>query len=85
MLQGSCQCSRIVAFARMDDHIRRLIDDGDEVVFVNDIQRNVFRGKLIIGQFRQANRDPVIDPHAAGGFDGQAVDQHRLLLDRFLE
>ncbi len=84
-LQGARQRSPVVALAGMHDQAGGLVEDDDRVVLVNDIERNVLRGQRAIGQLGQLHRDDVIDSQFARSFDGDAVNQDRMLVDRPLK
>ena len=51
--KGICDCAVGVASCGVDDDIGGLIDDDDVVVFVDYIERNVFRRDFSAGQFGQ--------------------------------
>ena len=58
---------------RMDDHSRRLVDDHQLLVFVKDLQGDVFRAGRLAGDFRQDDGDPLAFVQAVGGLAAAAV------------
>ncbi len=56
-LQRTGQRAAVVPFAGMDDQPGRLVEHDDRVVFVKDIERNVFRRQRAVGQLGQADRN----------------------------
>ena len=57
----------------MDDHPRRLVDEHQVLVFVKDIQGNVFRPGRLAGDLRQDDGHPLAFAHAVGGLAAAAV------------
>ena len=58
-LQGVDQRAAPVALGGMDDHVERLVDDGQELVLVEDVERNVFRHGQIVSGFRQPDANLI--------------------------
>ena len=58
---------------RMHDHAGRLVDDHQLLVFVKDVQGDVFRTGRLAGDFGQDHGDPLAFTQAAGGFAAAAV------------
>ncbi len=83
--QGIGQRARSDSRGRMNDHRCRLIYDDQVVVFVNNVEGNIFglefrrrkRGELCV--------DLIVGPELVRRFRGAAVDQHVLLFDQTLE
>ena len=64
-LQRTGQRSAVIPFSGMHDQPGRLVEHDDRVVFMNDVERNVFRRQRAIGQLGQADRNAVVDPQLA--------------------
>ena len=58
----------------MHDHPRRLVDDHQLVVLVEDLQGDVFRPRRLAGDFRQDDGDALAGVEAIGGLAAAAVD-----------
>jgi hypothetical protein len=73
------QSSGTVADRRMHDHAGGFIDDDDVVIFIHDVERDLFGlGRHIVGigsHQRDGNAVPVMQ--ATVGFHRDSVDQER--------
>ena len=58
-LQRAGQRARPMPFGGMDDHAGRLVDRGQPFVFVENLQRNVFRLGPLPRHLGQHDRDPL--------------------------
>ena len=75
--QGIDQRARIVAVAGMDDHAGRLVDDNQVVVFIQNVERNVFGDDFQFAE-RVGHDDlyPIRGLHLITRLDGRAVHQN---------
>ena len=74
--------SRVVPWGRMDDHPRRLVDDGDVIVFVKDVQRDGLRDRLDHEGVRYLQVDDISRDHAVRRVGGMTVDVYQVALDQ---
>ena len=58
--EGVCDCAAGVASCGVDEYIGGLIDDDYVVVFVEDIERYIFRRDFRFWQFGQGDFDEVV-------------------------
>ena len=65
-LQARRQRPPVVRLARMGDHPGGFVDDDQRLVFVDDLQRNVFRRERLIGAVRGAAPRACRSPADAG-------------------
>jgi hypothetical protein len=69
----------------MDDHPRRLVDNQEIVILVENLQRYLLGGHLGLARRRNGERHPVTRPHFVVRGDGSAVQQNAALLDETLD
>jgi hypothetical protein len=84
--QGIDQRPRVVAGRRVGHHASRFVDHYEVVVFVNDVERDIFSGDR--ARFRcQGDFDRDCFPAAQGMFgrDDKGIDLDRPLPDQFLD
>ena len=72
-LQCSSERPAVAAFAGVNDHPRGFIDDNQAVVFVKNVERNVFRRQCLVRQRGQTDAERIIDAQATARFDRQTV------------
>lgn len=72
-LQRTGQRARPVSAGRMHHHARRLIDDGHDIVFVEDVERDVFRAGRLAGNLGEHDRDPLTGLEPIGRLTAAAV------------
>jgi hypothetical protein len=65
----------------MDDHPRRLVDDGDVIVFVEDVQRDGLPDRLDYEGLRYLQVDDISRGHAVRRVGGMTVDPDEVALD----
>ena len=73
-LQSRGQRAGPVPFGRVNDHARRLVDHRQMSVFVQDIERDVFRRRALARQVGQRDRDVFAAVQPIGRFDAQPID-----------
>ena len=72
--QGVDQRPRIVAVAGMDDHAGGLVDDNQVVVFIQNVERNVFGNDFQFAErIGHDDLNPVRGLHLVTRLDGRAV------------
>ncbi len=72
-LQRAGQGAGPMSPRRMDDHPRRLVDEHQLLVFVEDVQGDVFRTGRLPRNFRQDHGDALAFAQAVGGLAAAAV------------
>ena len=73
-LQGVGQCAAPVPLGRVHDHVKRLVDDGQEFVLIKDVERDVFGEGRGMGGLSKLDADRVADAHLEAGLAGSVVD-----------
>ena len=83
--QSVYQCSGRMSRCRVDNHPFGLVDNQKVIVFIHNVQRNVFRLKFQRFRLRQRheNRIPCLLSVVFG--DGSAVDRHIPMLHPVLQ
>ena len=76
------QRAGVVAGRRVDDHARRLVDDRQVVVLVNDLEWNRLRRGFGYVSLRDLELHDVARHHAVRRVGGLAVDPHEVALDQ---
>ncbi len=84
-LQGARQSSAIVALAGVHNQSGRLVEHDNRLVFMHDVERNVFRRQCAVRQLGKPHRDDVVDPQLPRRLDRNAVNENRLLINGFLK
>ncbi len=69
----------------MDDHGGGLVDDRQEGVLIEDIERNVLGDRFGVTRFRLLDADHVAVTDAVAGLGGLAVDHDSRGLDDALD
>src|SRR5216683_1451551 len=75
------QRSGVVAGRGVHDHPGRLVDDGEILVFIKDIERDVLRGGVADVGLRDLELDHVARGYVVGGIGSVTVDVHEVALD----
>ena len=75
-LQRAGQRARPVSAGRMHHHARRLVDDDQELVFVEDFQRDVLGPRGLARDLGQHDRDALPRLEPIGRLAAAAVDPH---------
>ena len=70
-----------VALGGMRDHPRRLVDDRERLVLVDDVDRDVLGDGCGVEELGQPDADDVARAHLVRGLDRAAVHVHGLGLD----
>ena len=74
-----------VAGGRVHHHPLGLIDDEDVIVFVNNVEGDVFRLQVNFDRRFRFNHHPIPRLELVLGFDGLAVNGHGAIIDPALE
>ena len=69
----------------MDDKSRRFVDDDERVVFVNDVERHLFRLKLCDGRRRRFKFNLLARAQLVSRLRRATRDQHVAVFNRLLE
>ena len=83
--QAVNQCAAFVTACRMDNHIRLFIQDEDVVVFIEQVDRDIFRDEFPDFPRRQNQVNLVSGLEFMAGLGGATVDIDPLLLDKLLQ
>src|SRR5262249_29449943 len=78
------QCPAPVSLGRVDDHVGRLVDNGQELIFVEDVERDVFGDVDLVCRLGQPDADMIIEADLVtclgrGTIDGYAAGVDDLL------
>lgn len=84
-LQRRGQGSGIRASSGMHDHAGRFVHNNDGFIFVQDVQRNVFRLEVAGIRIRQLHVQPIVDPQSARSSRGQSVQRDVTRFNGFLQ
>ena len=74
----------IMSRRRMDNHSLRLIDHKDVIVFIKDIQRDIFRTDVRDFRFRNKDADLLTGGQLVISFDNAPVDTDISVFYKFL-
>ncbi len=80
-LQGVDQRAAPVPLRRVDDHVVRLVDDRQELVLVEDVERDVFRHREVVRRRRQPDFDVIAVADLVTRLGRLPVDQHAARVD----
>lgn len=73
---------RPMAFGGMNDHVGRLVQRDHVIVFIDDIQRDVFRHLQVCGNLGQHDRNRLAHSEPIGSLRPFAVDLDAARIDR---
>src|SRR5712671_3631859 len=76
------QRAGVMAGGGMDDHARGLVDDRQVVVLIENVERNLFRGRVRDVSLRDLELDHVTHAYAIRGIGRVAVDPDQVALDQ---
>src|SRR5439155_13783294 len=65
----------------MDDHVRRLVDQGEKFVLIQNIERNILGHRKIVSRSRETDADLVAITDPITGLGWLAVDLNAVRLD----
>src|SRR3989440_10884170 len=80
--QGVHERPRVVARGRVDDHACRFVDDGDVLVFVDDVEGDRLRGRIDDVSLRDLELDHVAPRNPVRRVGGMPVDEGEMALDQ---
>ena len=82
---GIHQRTAVVPRRRMNHHPFRLVYHQNILIFIKNIQRNVFRPDIRFNGFRKGKADIILRLQTIVGFYGRAVDQYLFFFQHFLD
>ena len=77
--------ARPVSLGGMDHHVERLVDDGEILVLVENVEREYLRAPDRGGAARGARCDAVADTHLEARLDRRVIQEHAFGLDGLLQ
>ena len=84
-LQGIGKRAAPVAFGRVDHHVCRLVDDGQELVFIKHGKRDVLRHRQLMARLGRPDADLIAMANFVACLAGVAVDQDPAGVDDLLQ
>src|SRR5438552_11247460 len=84
-LQSVDERAAPVSLGRVDDHVGRLVDDGEVFILVENLERNILGHGQFVGRFRWPHADLVAVANLVTRLGRVAVDQHAAGVDDFAQ
>src|SRR5262249_55947018 len=81
MAQRVHECATPVAAGGMDYHVERLVNDGQMLILIEDLQRNLLRDRRFMRRFGKLEKNLVVVAHLVAGLGDAAVDSDRAGVD----